>query len=157
MLSVRRALVEDAPAWRDIRLRALADAPTAFGSTLAREQCLPETHFTDWLAGGLSVLGFEDDEPVGMGSCYEDLPGWLHIVAIWVEPVARGRGLNGLILEELIKIAESTGHRVHLEVAAGNDVARRSYERFGFVGTGETTPLRERSSHVVERMVLPAR
>jgi predicted GNAT family acetyltransferase len=149
--------VEDAPAWREIRLRALADAPSAFASTLAREQSLPEAHFADWLAEGLSVLAFEDDdEPVAMGSCYEDLPGWLHIVAIWVEPAARGRGLNALILEELIKIADSTGHRVYLGVATGNEVARRSYERFGFVGTGETTPLRERSSHVVERMVLPA-
>ena len=38
-----------------------------------------------------------------------------------------------------------------------NTAARRSYERYGFRGTGETRALREGSAEVVERMVLPGR
>ena len=44
--------------------------------------------------------------------------------------------------------------RLHLDVATGNAVARRSYERYGFVATGETRPIRDGSADRVERMVL---
>lgn len=151
---VRRAEPDDAAAWRELRLRALADAPTAFGSTLEREQGWDPEVYAERLAAGSSVLALVDDRPVGIGAGFEHPPGWFHVVSIWVDPDFRGRGVNGQILRELVSRAQELGLDVHLNVARGNDAARRAYERFGFVPTGESEPLREGSPYVTERMVL---
>jgi GNAT superfamily N-acetyltransferase len=73
-----------------------------------------------------------------------------------VEPSARGQGVGHLILDAVRGRAEQRGLRLHLDVARGNAGARRSYERYGFVATGETRPLREGAPELVERMVLQA-
>lgn len=151
---VRRARPDDAAAWRELRLRALADAPTAFGSTLEREQAWALDVYAERLAAGNSVLAFAGDLPIGIGAGFEHPAGWFHVVSIWVDPDFRRRGANRLILGELVSRAHELGLQVHLDVTRGNDVARLAYERFGFVATGESEPLREGSPYVTERMVL---
>src|SRR5262245_51517350 len=42
-MEIRRIRADEGLWLRDIRLRALADSPMAFGSTLVREQAYPET------------------------------------------------------------------------------------------------------------------
>jgi ribosomal protein S18 acetylase RimI-like enzyme len=153
-VTVRRARPDDAAAWRELRLRALADAPTAFGSTLEREQGWAPDIYAERLAAGNSVLAFAGDLPIGLGAGFEHPVGWFRVVSIWVDPDFRRRGANRLILGELVSRAHELGLRVHLDVTRGNDVARRAYERSGFVGTGESQPLREGSPYVAERMVL---
>jgi RimJ/RimL family protein N-acetyltransferase len=44
--------------------------------------------------------------------------------------------------------------QLHLDVNTTNARARAVYERYGFVATGETRPLRPGSDEIVERMVL---
>jgi ribosomal protein S18 acetylase RimI-like enzyme len=153
---VRRARPDDAAAWRELRLRALADAPTAFGSTLEREHSWSVEVYAERLAAGNSVLAFAGDLPIGIGAGFEHPAGWFHVVSIWVDPEHRRRGANRLILGELVSRARELGLQVHLDVTRGNDAARRAYERFGFVATGESEPLREGSPFVTERMVLPS-
>ncbi|HET8561223.1 MAG TPA: GNAT family N-acetyltransferase [Marmoricola sp.] len=152
---VRRAGPADAAAWRELRLRALADSPTAFGATLEHEQQLDTHVWADRLAAGNSVIALVGDVPVGIGAGFGDLPGWFHLVSIWVAPPFRRRGINAGILQALVERADELGLRVHIDVTRGNDVARHAYERFGFSVTGETAALREGSPYVVERMVLP--
>lgn len=156
-VSVRRALPGDAAVWRELRLRALADAPTAFGSTLEREQGWEPDVYAERLATGNSALALCGDRPIGIGAGFEDPPGWFHIVSIWVDPAFRRRGANRLLLEHLVDRATELGLQVHLDVTRGNDGARRAYEQFGFVGTGERERLREGSPYVTERMVLAQR
>jgi len=60
-----------------------------------------------------------------------------------------------LVLDAIVGWARERGLRVHLDVTAGNSPARRLYERYGFVGTGELRPLRPGSQHTIERMNLP--
>jgi GNAT superfamily N-acetyltransferase len=100
-------------------------------------------------------VAFADGEPVGLGGGYRDLPGWLHVVAMWTEPAWRGHGAGRLVIEVLRGWAAEHGLRLHLDVTVGNDAARRVYEAIGFVATGETRPLRPGSPYDVERMVLP--
>ena len=147
---------DDWPAWREIRLRALLDSPSAFGSTYAREIGFAESDWRRRLEepDAVSVLVLDDGRPVGMGGAYQDQPGWLHVVAMWVDPVARGRGVAHLLLRALEGWAAERGLGLHLDVNTANAVARRFYERYGFVGTGETRPLREGAAEVKERMVL---
>jgi len=144
--------------WRDIRLRALQDAPNAFGSTHERELAFTESDFRKRLDGpDPSVIAFVAGEPVGMGAGFQDAEGWLHVVAMWVDPRSRGHGVGGLVLNELVNWAGEHGLRAHLDVASDNSAARRFYERHGFVATGETSPLRPGSNHTIERMDLPGR
>jgi GNAT superfamily N-acetyltransferase len=146
--------------WREIRLRSLQDTPTAFGSTYERELAFTEHDWRSRLEGsGPAVLAYADDAshvPIGMGAGFEDLPGWLHVVAMWTDPAWRGRGVGSALLRHLIDWAAAREMRVHLDVTVGNDGARTAYLRNGFEPTGETRPLREGSPYQVERMVLPS-
>ena len=154
-MTVREATAADWTTWRDLRLRALQDTPTAFGSTYERELGFSEN---DWLGRlldpeGACVLAYADDEPVGMGGGFQDLPGWLHVVAMWTDPAWRGRGVGRAVLDHLAAWSAQRGLRVHLDVETTNAGARRVYERAGFVATGELQPLREGSPYLIERMV----
>lgn len=150
---------DDWPTWRDIRLEALRESPEAFGATYAHER-----EFTEGLWRGpledreaVSVLASGDGGPEGMAAGFQDLPGFLHVVAMWVDPACRGRGVSHALLGAIEAWADPRGLRLHLDVSTANRVARRSYERFGFVVTGETSPLREGSCDLKERMVLEGR
>ena len=67
--AVREVGGEDWPTWREMRLRALADSPSAFGSTYTREVAFTEQDWRRRLAGdGVCVLVEDDGLPVGMGA-----------------------------------------------------------------------------------------
>lgn len=154
---IREVTEADLDAWRTLRLRSLRDSPDAFGSTYRREAAFTEA---DWRSRALdptshSVLGFLEGRAVGLGGGFVDPPGWLHVVAMWTDPALRCRGVGTAVLAHLVGRAHERGLRVHLDVARANPDARRAYERFGFVATGETRPLRAGSAALVERMVLP--
>lgn len=143
--------------WRDARLRALADAPTAFGSTYEREAGLSEAQWRERLAGdGASVLGSSRGGVVAMGGTYLPGDGWCHVFGMWVDPGWRGQGLGRRVLERLTRWAAERALPMELGVTVGNDAARTVYERFGFVATGETSPLRPGAVERLERMVLPS-
>lgn len=143
-------------AWRDLRLRSLQDAPDAFGSTLERELAFTREDWIDRLDGeGATALGYADDVPVAMGAAWPYRPGSAMVVAMWTEPAWRGRGLATRVLDVLVQWARAQGRRPDLWVTDGNPTARRVYERYGFVPTGERAPLREGSPLTMSRLVLP--
>ncbi|MBA2699529.1 MAG: GNAT family N-acetyltransferase [Nocardioidaceae bacterium] len=130
---------------RQVRLAALADAPEAFGSTLARERDLQES---DWRARlepwhGPKLLATEDDTIAGMVGSFTD-PAHddvVHLVSMWVAPAYRGSGVAQLLLDGFVEDARDEGrHAVRLTVVETNQPARRLYRRNGFVETGETEP-----------------
>jgi GNAT superfamily N-acetyltransferase len=155
-LRVRVAEPDDWATWRDLRLRALQDSPSAFGSTYERERAFDEATWRERMRGrdGVSVLAWLDGTAVGMGGGFQDLPGFLHVVAMWTDPLRRGLGVGAAVLQTLEAWAAARGLRLHLDVNVANPGARALYERCGYVATGETRPLREGSPESVERMVL---
>ena len=143
--------------WREGRLRALADSPTAFGSTYERELAFTTDQWRDRLASkSASVLGTADGAVVAMGGGFVPGDGWCHLFGMWVDPAWRRLGLSRGVLDLLLAWASERRLPVSLEVAVGNEVARAVYERSGFVATGETRPLRPGAEEQVERMVLPS-
>lgn len=162
-LSSRLCTADDWEVWRDLRLRALADAPEAFASTLEREQGFTPAQWrtrvadagdAEDLAAGPAVLVHAGDVPVGMGGGYRDEPGMLHVVAMWTDPAWRGRGVGRLVLDTLRAWADQRGLSLHLDVEAENHVARRLYESYGFTATGHRRPLRPGSTYSCERLLL---
>jgi len=155
-LAVLRVTEDD---WRDlrtIRLAALAEAPGAFGSTLRREQDLDEDHWRAWARSAGMFIARAGGSPVGMaagvpGSCDPERK----LVAMWVDPGWRGRGVAGRLMSAVIGWARSEGaERVTLWVAQDNDSARRFYARRGFAFTGNSKPLPSNPVLYIDEMVL---
>jgi ribosomal protein S18 acetylase RimI-like enzyme len=147
MSEVRRLGPDDWAAFRDIRLRSLAGAPDAFGSTLEREQAFAESDWRERLGG--HVVAVEDPLPVSVGGVFER-DGDLHVWGMWTDPEHRGRGHAHTVLDALIP-----GDRTAwLDVNLTNTGARAVYERYGFAGTGTLEPLRPGSDQMMELMVL---
>ena len=155
-LAARMLGSDDWRAWRAMRLQALQESPAAFGSTYAHEQHQPESFWRQRLGdpGSVSVLAGSGSRPVGMGCGVPDLPGLLHVVAMWVDPAARRQGVAHAVLDVLRDRAAARDLLLQLDVETTNAAARRCYEAYGFVATGETRPIRKGSADVVERMVL---
>jgi predicted GNAT family acetyltransferase len=149
MAELRRLAPDDWEVFRDIRLRALADSPDAFGSTLDREQAFTEEDWRRRLSGPVYVV--EDPHPVAVGGTFER-EGHLHVWGMWTDPAHRGRGHAGRILDALIP----PGTPAQLDVNLTNAGARAAYERYGFVGTGRYEQLRPGSEQRMELMVRPA-
>jgi ribosomal protein S18 acetylase RimI-like enzyme len=147
MVAVRRLAPDDWTDFRDIRLRALADSPDAFGSTLAREEAFDEDDWRQRLAVPVYVV--DDPAPVSVGGIFDNA-GTPHVWGMWTDPAHRGRGHARRILDALIP----AGTSAQLDVNVTNGDARVVYERYGFVGTGELEPLRPGSDMLIELMVL---
>lgn len=157
-VEVRRLSADDWRTWRTVRLAALADAPYAFGSTLAREEAYDEARWRQWLAPeNLAAVALVDGEPLGaIGGIRPDPAGPPMLVAMWVSPKLRGRGAGDLLIAEVLAWARERGHRqVVLRVAEGNDAARKLFVRHGFVPTGQREPLESDPSTHAELLACP--
>lgn len=132
---------------RDIRLRALADAPLAFSSTHAAERSRPESFWrssASWGAPrGAAFAALEEGRAIALAGIYVDRadPSVAHLISMWVEPAARGRGLGrGLVERALAWASEQGAARVELWITETNQAALRLYESCGFALTGEREP-----------------
>lgn len=147
---VRRVRADDGPLLKSVRLAALADSPSAFGSSLAAEVDLPDRHWTDramlGAAGERSATFFAiaDGCVVGLVSAYRpDLMGHsAELVSMWVSPAQRRAGIAAELVTAVVVWARQTGlAAVELWVTRGNDAAVRLYETEGFRPTGDHQPL----------------
>jgi GNAT superfamily N-acetyltransferase len=146
-MEVRQARAADWEALRELRLRALADSPDAFASTLQKEAAFPEQVWRQRAEGGTGSVNFiawEDGAGIGMAAIFAvaDDPGRMHLVGMWVHPQHRRRGVARALVERAVRWAEERRAReVILWVVDHNIAARRLYERVGFRPTGEHQPL----------------
>ncbi|MCP2314886.1 Acetyltransferase (GNAT) family protein [Nocardia amikacinitolerans] len=122
--------------FRRIRLLALAEAPYAFGSTLASAQARTDRDWRELLAARTQFLATAGDHDLGtIGAVSESNAA--HLISMWVDPEARGTGVADLLVRAVVDWAIATGHRgIHLEVSDGNTTAERLYSRHGFRRTG---------------------
>lgn len=140
MVTIRRLTVDDWRVWREVRLASLADAPYAFGTTLAEAQTRTDDWWQDSLGWRHQFMAERDGRPVGTAGGYL-FEGETHpeLISMWVAPEARGSGAGDLLVRAVLDWAQVGGHlAVELWVKDGNARAERLYTRHGFVRTGRT-------------------
>ncbi len=151
MLEIKPILPQDWRVLKDVRLRALADAPEAFGTTLAQAQAYSEA---EWQARArrfsgsppaAGCLAFVEGVPCGMASAFPSAENTraAELTAFWVAPEARGQGVAEAMVALLVEWAAAQGFAVlEAGVVEDNHRAIAFYKRFGFVETGQSEPFR---------------
>ena len=143
MVLVRATETADWQALRDIRLLALLDAPDAFSSTYARESAFGAGEWQQRAVRDGSFIAFIPEvSPAGLAGGYQAVPGTVELIAMFVRPQARGRGVGAALIDTIIGWAQARdATSVHLWVTETNKPARALYERCGFTVTAERQPL----------------
>jgi ribosomal protein S18 acetylase RimI-like enzyme len=144
-VDVRVVGVEDWQLWRSLRRAALAEAPEAFGSTLAQWSGPGDTE-PRWRARlgdvALNIVAVRDGYPVAMASALSpDQTAAVEIISVWVAPYARGSGAADALLARIEQWRQAThpGASTVLAVKAANSAAIGLYRRNGFRPAG-TSP-----------------
>ena len=134
--------------FKAVRLRALQDAPHAFGSTYAKESQLTDS---DWIQRvkrwngerGAGFLAMDQDIACGIAGSFLDQndPTRAQLIAMWTAPTHRQRGIGRLLVNDVVNWARGRNARVlQLMVTSNNEPAIRFYERLGFTRTGRAEP-----------------
>ena len=157
---IRPLRAHDWPLHRAARLRALADSPDAFGSTLAEAVARPDAA---WAARLREAERSGQDHPL-VAEVKGELAGLLwaqrradevELFQVWVAPACRGRGVGAAMLAEALRWARATGAAgVLLDVTWGDSAAVRLYRRAGFREEGRPAPFREGSPLLAQVMRL---
>jgi GNAT superfamily N-acetyltransferase len=143
MALVRATTLDDWQAMREIRLQALRDAPDAFASTYAREIAFEPAEWHRRAARDGSFLAFlPDGELAGLAGGFEEEPGVVELVSMFVRPQARGHGVGEALVDAVAAWARNrNAASLHLWVTETNKPAIRLYERCGFTATPGRQPL----------------
>jgi ribosomal-protein-alanine N-acetyltransferase len=119
-----------APSDADAILAIQAESPQTAQWSRSAYESLTQQQATGWVAetADRSISGFLTGRQVG---------GDMEILNFAVRPAARRQRVGTLLLDKLLARArEMAVENVYLEVRASNDVARKFYERQGFIETG---------------------
>jgi GNAT superfamily N-acetyltransferase len=152
MIEVRTARPDEWRHVRDLRLRALADSPDAFGSTFERERVYAKREWLRWISGwertvNRLLVAIDEQTWIGMavGSRADD-DERAHLYAMWVDPGSRRTGVGRRLVEAILEWAEAEGAtEIELGATAINRDAVVFYERLGFAHSGERHALRDGS------------
>lgn len=128
-LEVRRIGAEDWSDWREMRLRALAESPDAFGSRLEEvddRECSWRSRID---AADACFLAYAGDVAVAMVAADPTSDG-IALQSMFVAAEARRHGVGRRLIDAVVTVA---GHRpLVLGVVAANLPAVRAYQCAGF-------------------------
>ena len=163
---VRQIRAEEGLKLRAVRLRALADAPTAFGSTLAQEEKVPERVWHERAGGGaigadrVTFVAEHGGQWIGIATGLAGDPEEPNdprplLVGMFVAPEARRCGVGAALVRAVVRWArELRATGLSLWVTSTNSSAIELYLKCGFRRTGETKPQALFSALTEVRMVL---
>ena len=160
MVDIRRVKPGDEQLLRNTRLHALADAPAAFGTTVASAEARPDDFWAAQVAGRLgdhrcATWIAVDGTGNGIGMLTGvDVEYAVEVIQVWVAPAHRGTGLIEQLFDQLFGWAPRP--LIKIAVAASNGRAQRVYERLGFAVTGERPGVREREIELEQTRALSA-
>lgn len=160
-MEIRPLGPDDGLAYRDVRLRALREAPEAFASTFEEESNQSDAFWRDLVArtaGAMEaeILAIDRGDGTLAGTAFvrvsSDPPHDGYVGAMWVDEDLRGAGWGDALLEHAEGFARRLGcGAVELWVSGSNPLAQRFYERNGYRPTGVQEP---QSSGIIAHMLL---
>ena len=134
--------------FKDVRLRALQNTPTAFSSTYAEESKLTDTDWvkraTQWGSDkSIGYLAMDAGIACGIASGLldHDDATRANLFSMWVAPTHRRLGIGRKLVDAIIDWARAQSARtLLLLVTSNNDGAIKFYQQLGFTLTGRTEP-----------------
>ena len=143
IVQIRRIGADDWPELRKLRLRALAEAPTAFGSTFTVEQAYSDDVWQERAFGASSgcdratfiaeLAGVWIGAATGLANQFAAANGIPLLVAMFVIAPERQRGIGLKLANAVISWARAFGtEHLALWVTSDNLAAATLYERCGF-------------------------
>jgi GNAT superfamily N-acetyltransferase len=151
-VEIRRIRAHEGDRFRDVRLRALQDAPGAFSSTFEEQRHRPTADWDEQARlrseGWQQTTFVADPGPatgplVGLvgGFPGADRPRVVELTSMWVDPAVRGAGIGTRLVAAVVDWARGGGaDEVELWVVDQNDPALALYRRCGFQTTGDLQP-----------------
>jgi GNAT superfamily N-acetyltransferase len=163
-LHIRRIRADEWQRLRVLRLQALADAPMAFSSTLAREEAFADAAWQERAAHGaagadrVTFIAEDGGRWVGLATCLlapeGDLGGGFPtLVGMFVDKSARQRGVGAALVERVAGWTQERADRLVLWVTCSNQAAIALYRRCGFEPTGSTRPIAHTPASAEQEMM----
>ncbi len=149
--SITRIRADQWQILKDVRLRALEEAPYAFGTTLAEGKKRTDRDWQDMardhatLSDRAYFMAYVGDNSCGMAGCYRTAPDTVVLTAMWVAPEMRGQKIGEQVVRAVIKWARDGGATTLEAWVSKNNPARFFYQKVGFEETRLTEPLRSDS------------
>ena len=148
MITIERISHENLPLFKLVRLNALRESPSAFGSTYAREAAFTEA---EWLVRlerwngekGIGFVAMDGGVGCGIAGALLDLEDETRaqLVSMWTAPTHRRHGVGKLLVDAVVVWTKSREIRtLTLMVVCTNESAIHFYEQLGFAKTGRTDP-----------------
>jgi ribosomal protein S18 acetylase RimI-like enzyme len=143
MMDLRFLTPDDAAAFYNLRVRSLIDHPEAFHGSPEEWAHIDRAAVVDRIAGSPCAGAFRVGRLVGtalLATRSRTQAKRRHRAEVWnvyVDGEERGHGIAERLLGMVFDAARARGYdSLILTVAAGNDGARRLYERLGFTVYG---------------------
>ncbi|WP_202638014.1 GNAT family N-acetyltransferase [Bailinhaonella thermotolerans] len=137
-IHLRRLTPADAGEYREFRLAALREAPTAFTSSYEEERGKPLSTTVDRLTREIVLGAYGEGALLGVAGLSLPSRGRERhkatLFGMAVAPRAAGRGIGKALVSEILAVAEGVGGltQVALTVSEGNTRAERLYRSCGF-------------------------
>ncbi len=151
--TITRLAAEEGLRLRTIRLRSLADAPDAFGSTYGEAAARPPDTWAAQLREIPTFVAVVDGEDAGIvrGARDDSRPDTAWLISMWVAPEVRGQGVGEALIDAVVEWARAGGaRRLLLDVGDHNRPAIALYARMGFEPNGTTGSLPAPRGHIRE-------
>jgi ribosomal protein S18 acetylase RimI-like enzyme len=150
MIALEPITSQNAILFKQVRLRALQDAPTAFRATYADESKLTDN---DWIKraaqwngeNSVAYLAMDSGNPCGIvsGASAANDTSVVSLFSMWVSPSHRRAGVGRMLVDAVIEWTSSRNAKtIQLTVTSNNAAAISFYQRLGFTMTGRTEPYR---------------
>jgi len=121
--------------WRSIRLQALDEAPSAFGTTYGEAVQWSGARWEAQVAEFATFVAVVDGRDVGVARGAKHRSNELReLISMWSAPTARRQGIGAQLIDSVADWARSAGAgALVLDVVATNAPAIALYERTGFL------------------------
>jgi len=136
-VEIRQLASSDWQAWKSLRLSALQESPTSFGSSYEEECDMSSQKWQEWIEKEALFGAFIDDSLIG-ATGVRRLEGRraAHrgtVFAVYVAPAFRRQKIASLLLQKLFAYAQSAGMtQLQIGVDTVNEAAIHFYEKIGF-------------------------